>query len=152
MFRVVLFVLAIAIPAYAVTQDAWHRGLNEAGAGGRVVLSSPYMGGLLIPEIEAKEREQAYVEIRANIASAGVVWSSYPRVCTTKEALWRVHYPYNSSTGELHSIGAFYMMAHVSPTIAQALFDSMTARKPGNPTTDIPGSVLIERGEVPECQ
>ena len=151
MFRAFCFALMLAAPAYAVTQQAWHRGLDQAGAGGRVVLSSPYMGGQLMPEIEAKEKEQARVEIRADIASAGVVWSSYPRVCTTREALWRVHYPFDAATGELNATGGFYMMAHVSPTIAQALFDAMTARKSGNPTTDIPGAVLIDRGEMSEC-
>ena len=150
-FSLPWLLLLLALPAHAVTQTAWHNGLEQASHNGRVILSSAYLGGRLMDELRVMKNEEATVEIRANIASSGVVWSSYARVCTTREALWRVHFPYNPTTGELNAIGGYYMMANVSPTIAQALFDAMIAQKAGNPTTDIPGAVLIDRGEVPEC-
>ena len=150
-FSLPWLLLVLALPAHAVTQTAWHNGLEQASHNGRVILSSAYLGGRLMDELRVMKNEEATVEIRANIASSGVVWSSYARVCTTREALWRVHFPYNSATGELNAIGGYYMMANVSPTIAQALFDAMITQKAGNPTTDIPGAVLIDRGEVPEC-
>lgn len=151
LFSLPWLLLLLAPPAHAVTQTAWHSGLEQAGHNGRVILSSAYLGGRLMDELRVMKNEEATVEIRANIASSGVVWSSYARVCTTREALWRVHFPYDPATGELNAIGGYYMMANVSPTIAQALFDAMIGKKTGNPTTDIPGAVLIDRGEVPEC-
>lgn len=151
MFRFLLTFLFLSSPAFSVTQEAWHSGLNQVGRNGRIILSSAYLGGRLMDEVQAMKSEDAIVEIRANIGSSGVIWSSYARVCTTREALWRVHFPFDPITRELNAIGGYYLMANVSPTIAQALFDTMTARKPGNPTTDIPGAILIDRGEVPEC-
>ena len=105
MFRFLLTFLFLSSPAFSVTQEAWHSGLNQVGRNGRIILSSAYLGGRLMDEVQAMKSEEAIVEIRANIGSSGVVWSSYARVCTTREALWRVHFPFNPITRELNAIG-----------------------------------------------
>lgn len=142
-----------------------------------IVLNAPHYGGSIDQAIANVQtaREAGHVfQIKADCFSACGVWSTYERACLgwvvedgkRRRPVIGVHYAFFTLHGPAIPVadgdypviqvpslrGTLKLRAHLTPTLQAALDLAWDQRREGNPFINIPGSKLIERGEVKACE
>ena len=156
-FIVFLFALFLSTSAKAAeptSQREWLDAMSSAGSNSVVTLHGWHRGGDLIDEVEAMQKETAEVRILGRCSSACVVWSTYDNVCTSRSAVWETHYAYYNIGGAKFRSrsGTKTLMDNTTRTLHAAIQAAFTLNNPTNPTTHVSGALLIDRGEVEECE
>ena len=146
--------VSLASAQETVSQDAWLQAMASAGSTSVVTLNGWHQGGDLHDELDAIQKETAQVRILGRCSSACVMWSTYANVCTSRSAVWETHYAYYNIGGAKFRSrsGSNTLMDNTTRTLHAAIQAAFTVNNPDNPTRHTSGALLIDRGEVKECE
>lgn len=159
MIRALALLLALTAPAAAwvepdnPTFDRTEAVIRAAAPGSTITLPKQLGGSIarVIFQVREAKAKRLTVRLAGDVYSSSTMWLGYAGTCLMRGVNAHAHYATRGRRG-IDYAATRTMMRNTVQTVAAAMQAAAKAKRPGNPTVEIKGALLIARGEARQCE